>query len=820
MNFLVLIFLLSSIVYIYIGSVSFACDTTNKLNRIFFIVCFDLALWSFTLMFMHNTSDAEMAAFFRRISILFCSLIYCLMLHFLLILVKKDQFLKRPLFLVLFYMPALISIYIYSFHAPVSSQNIIRISNGWSYANALGKSVISDYYLPVYFCSYFTIYIFLICQWGRQSSLTREKKQAKILAVTTTIVFVMGVVTDIILPAFEIALVPALTAAFIIIPVYGVWYSIKRYRLMNLSTRNVVVDVLKTNMSEGLIITDQLGRIQEINNGAAAMLGYSEEQLKGSTINTVFKDYNKIVDSNNVELTMKKQNNEELPVLLSSSTLVDEWGEPYGIVSIFQDLTELKRIQKELQDSHDKLEQKVLERTKELNIANMELKNEIQSRIKMEEEIKKLAYYDHLTGLPNKRLFINHVNEIIGKNSKKDMSMAVYYLDLDSFKMINDTMGYAKGDLLLRQVADRLVSAIGVNDYIARITGDEFIIFVQSDQKNSIERMASKFNKVFHHQFDLDGNEVYITASIGIAIYAVDGEDAETLIKNADIAMFKAKEKGKNRYQICNWSMKNSLQLTMRMTNELYKAVGRKEFELHYQPQIEINSGRIVGLEALIRWRHPEFGLIPPSNFIPIGEKTGLILPIGEWVLETACRQMVKWHNQGLPKVSIAVNLSARQFMDYDLVAVVSKILKDTGLKPHFLELEITEGILMDDNKSVSETLQQLNKMGVKISIDDFGVKYSSLNYLKQIPIHRLKIDMSFIQGISVNRKDEIIISGIIVLAKNLGIDILAEGVETFPQVQFLRSVNCNFIQGFFSYRPMTADRVSDLLFYKAHIVS
>lgn len=581
---------------------------------------------------------------------------------------------------------------------------------------------------------------------------------------------------------------------------------------MNLSPQNVVADVMKT-MREGLIITDRNNHIRDVNDGAEEMTGYSRDELIDKPIEIVFGDFSggcPLTPTNSMDITLRRKDKELLEVLLSSSTLLDDWGEPYGSVLIFQDMSETKRIQKELLASHVELENKVLARTKELNLANEELKNEIESRIGMENKIRKMAYYDHLTGLANKKMFIDDVNSIIAEHRGQQYSMAVLYLDLDSFKMINDTLGHAQGDELLKQVSERLISTVRMNDPIARVGGDEFLVMVQDNaDERSVGLIASRLNDAFRRQFDLDGNEVYITVSIGIAVYPADGEDAETLIMNADIAMNKAKEKGKNKYELCNSTMKTSLQEIMTLTNQLYKAVSRNEFELYYQPQVDISSGMIVGFEALIRWNHPEMGMISPGRFIPIAEKTGLILPIGEWVLENACRQIKYWHDLGFPRVSVAVNLSVRQFMDYDLVGVVERILKETGLEPGYLELEITESILMEDTKYISETLQQLDRMGVKISIDDFGMKYSSLNYLKQIPLHRLKIDMSFVQGITVNHKDEIIIDGIISLAKNLGIDVLAEGVETLEQLDFLKNARCFTVQGYFLYQPMTAENIN-----------
>jgi diguanylate cyclase (GGDEF)-like protein/PAS domain S-box-containing protein len=768
---------------------------------------------------MNATSDVATAIVYRRTATICWSLMYCLMLHFALVLAEKDRFFSKPWYIALFYLPAVISIYLFYIYHPILEHQIVRLPYGWSYANLTGNGRLLDIYLPLYASSYILAGVLLVLDWGKHSPLKREKKQAKIIAGTVIVVFLFSSLLDVILPVLGKPIVPSLTVSLIVIPIYGVWYSIKRYRLMNLSPQNVAADVLKT-MKEGLVITDRNNRIRDINDGACLMLGYSREDLISKQMDCILTNYFDIPDGIH-EVMLRRKDGQMLDVSLSSSTLLDEWNEPYGTVLIFQDVSEKKRIQKELLASYDELEQKVLERTRELNAANQDLKNEIESRAAMEREIRKLAYYDHLTGLSNKKMFIDYVNGVIAKSQGKKLSMAVLYLDLDSFKMINDTLGHAQGDKLLKMVSERLVSVIRRSDPIARIGGDEFLILVQNRaDESSATIIASRLNKAFRQQFVLDGNEVHITVSIGIALYPVDGEDAETLIKNADIAMYTAKEKGKNKYELCTPAMKSSIQEIMNLTNQLYKAVGRKEFELYYQPQVDISSGMIVGFEALIRWNHPEMGMISPAKFIPIAEKTGLILPIGEWVLKNACRQIKKWHDRGFQRVPVAVNLSVRQFIDYDIVSTVERVLYETGLEPGYLELEITESILMEDAKSIAATLERLDQMGVKISIDDFGMKYSSLNYLKQIPLHRLKIDMSFVQGITVNHKDEIIIDGIISLAKNLGIEVLAEGVETLPQLDFLKNARCFIVQGFYLYGPMSAEEISASLVKPQFLVS
>ena len=390
--------------------------------------------------------------------------------------------------------------------------------------------------------------------------------------------------------------------------------------------------------------------------------------------------------------------------------------------------------------------------------------------------------------------------------------LAVMFLDLDDFKMINDTMGHDVGDQLLIEVSKRLVNTVHKCDTVARIGGDEFIILVQ-DIKD-VDYIATESEKVLNclnDPFNLNNQDFFITTSIGIAIYPDDGKDAEELIKNADLAMYKAKEKDKNQYAICTSVMKTKITKRVKINNSLCQALDRNEFELYYQPQISCSSNQIVGLEALIRWNHPELGMLSPVEFIPIAEQTNLIIQIGEWVLRTACRQNKMWQDAGLPLIRMGVNLSVKQFLNCNLIRDVKEILKETGLDYQYLELEITESAAMRGKANIFETLNVLKKMGIHIAIDNFGTEYSSFNYLKQLPIDRIKIPMTFIQGISSNTKDKAITKAIITLAKNMGLGVIAEGVEQKDQVDFLNQEKCDEIQGFYYYKPMPAYAVEKL---------
>ncbi len=429
-----------------------------------------------------------------------------------------------------------------------------------------------------------------------------------------------------------------------------------------------------------------------------------------------------------------------------------------------------------------------------------------------EEEIKQLAYHDHLTGLPNLRCFNEQLNHSINMANRTEKIFSIMFLDLDSFKMINDTMGHNIGDELLKQVARRLVNTLRKSDIVARIGGDEFIVMIENiKDENEIKIVADKILECFTHPFLLNNQEFFVTTSIGIAVYPTDGNDADKLMKNADIAMYRAKQRGKNQYVFCTPGMKTKASRTMKLTSDLYRALEKNEFELYYQPQVNCNTNEIVGLEALIRWNHPELGMVYPGEFISIAEQNGLIISIGEWVIQTACRQNKAWQDAGYAPIRIGVNISVQQLQNADIVNQVKDILRETDLDPQYLELEITENIAMS-HKRYLETINALKDLGIKIAIDDFGTQYSSLNYLKQLSVDRIKIAMPFIQGISENPNDEAITKTIIILAKSMEMNVIAEGVETRVQLEFLSQENCDEIQGYYFFKPMPSNELENLL--------
>lgn len=435
------------------------------------------------------------------------------------------------------------------------------------------------------------------------------------------------------------------------------------------------------------------------------------------------------------------------------------------------------------------------------------------TKIKSESEIEFMAYYDHLTNLPNRFLFADRVDQAIHLARKNGKFISVIFIDLDNFKSVNDTMGHSGGDYLIRQVGERLAKKIRERDIVGRFGGDEFVIMLNNitDYSDTV-KMANNIMEIFLQPFIINNQEFFITGSAGIANYPVDGEDAEGLIKNADISMYEAKSQGKNRYVVSTLDMRNEVNKEIILSNDLYRAIEKDELIIHYQPQIKLSTGHITGLEALLRWNHPKFGMISPGVFIPLAEKNNLINRIGEWVLREACIQNKKWQDMGLAPLCMAVNLSTIQFMNPNITHTVESVLNETNLNPEYLELEITEGVSIKEKNYVLSILNRFKNIGMSIAIDDFGTEYSSFSRLKVLPVDRIKIDMQFIRGIGENKKDEAITMIIINLAKSLGLNVLAEGVETAQQLEFLKENMCDYVQGYYYYKPMPAEEIEDIL--------
>lgn len=450
---------------------------------------------------------------------------------------------------------------------------------------------------------------------------------------------------------------------------------------------------------------------------------------------------------------------------------------------------------------------------------------DITDRKLAEDQIRTLAYYDALTDLPNRRMFKEYLGKSIARARRQDALVAILILDIDRFKRINDTLGHTFGDLLLREVAQRLLATTRREDCVsrqgedvatnsvARLGGDEFALMLTGiTSLQDAARVARRTLSALSEPFLLEKHEVFITVSVGITLYPYDGEDVDNLLKNADTAMYHSKAEGRNNYQYYTESMNAMAFERLAMENSLRRALERNEFELYYQPQVNVDTRKIVGLEALIRWRHPELGMISPVEFIPLAEESGLIIPIGEWVLRTACAQNKAWQDAGYSPITVAANISGLQFRQQNLTETVARILGETKLDPKYLDIELTEGTIMRNATETVATLHELKDMGIRLSIDDFGTGYSSLSYLKRFPLDTLKVDRSFVKDLTKDSDDEAITHAIIAMANSLGLRVVAEGVESEEQLRFLQNHGCDEFQGYLFSPPVPAEMVTEML--------
>ena len=530
---------------------------------------------------------------------------------------------------------------------------------------------------------------------------------------------------------------------------------------------------------EAILITDAKAKVVAVNHAFVEMSGYRSEEMLGknpSILGSGRHDeefyrsmWNDITQHGywQGEIWDKHKNGRIYPKWMSITAVRDGGGEVTNYVSIARDITE---------------------------------------QAEAEKNIHFLAYYDVLTGLPNRTLLRDRLGQLIAVANRDKQQFALLFMDLDRFKYINDSMGHSVGDRLLQAVALRIQAHVREEDTVARLGGDEFIVLLRETGESGAAVVAVKLLEALAAPYDLDGQLISTQASIGISIYPDHAQESDTLIKNADMAMYRAKEEGRNNYQFFRPEMNFHVDLLFSMEKDLRLALERNEFFLHYQPQADLTTGKLCGIEALIRWNHPEKGAISPAEFIPVAEETGQIVPIGEWVLRTACAQLVQWQKAGLKDFTLSVNLSIRQLRQPTLGELVRKVLAECGLEPGYLELEITEGIMMGDNQIALNFLSEMDELGVKLSIDDFGTGFSSLNYLKKLPVHKLKIDQSFVRDIETDESDAAIIRSIIALGHRLNLRVIAEGVETQEQLDFLRIRGCDEIQGYFYSRPLSPE--------------
>ncbi len=540
------------------------------------------------------------------------------------------------------------------------------------------------------------------------------------------------------------------------------------------------------NTLEGVLVADTDGTILSVNPAFTRITGYTAEEAIGKTPRLLRSNHHDVRFYQQLwgsllstgqwqgEIWNRRKNGEAYPEWLTISAIRDENGVVQQYVSVFNDITKYKQ-----QEAH----------------------------------IHHQAYYDALTDLPNRLLFADRLKQAVAHAYRQRQQLAVMFLDLDRFKQVNDSFGHHVGDQLLQEVAKRLQALVRADDTVARLGGDEFTLLLQNiSHADDAIRIADQVIKAFDSPIVIEKHELFTSTSIGIAIYPYDGTDAETLMKNADSAMYLAKRNGRNSYQMYTPDMNESAAEQLILENQLRRAIERDELVLHYQPQVNADTGEIVGIEALLRWQHPEKGLLYPLEFMALAEESGLIVSIGEWVLRAACVQNKLWQATACKAVKMAVNVSARQFSHPHFVRLVEQVLEESSLEPRWLELEVTENILLRDTEQAIDKLQRLKALGVTLSIDDFGTGYSSMAYLKNFPFDTVKIDRSFISDVVVNTNDAEIAKAIIAMAHSMNLKVIAEGVETIGQLEFMHTHQCDDIQGYYISYPLEAEEMGEHL--------
>jgi diguanylate cyclase (GGDEF)-like protein/PAS domain S-box-containing protein len=548
------------------------------------------------------------------------------------------------------------------------------------------------------------------------------------------------------------------------------------------------------NAEVGISVTGLDLEYLRVNDKYCDIVGYAREELLRMRVPQVNLDENvgslvhyreqlmtHAIRNFTREKQLLRKDGSLIWVSMATSLVRASDGSPRYFIAVIQDISESKRAAAALKES--------------------------------EEQFRQLAHYDSLTLLPNRALFYDRLSHGLAQARRNKSTLAVLFIDVDRFKHVNDTFGHMAGDQLLKQISHRLAQCVRGEDTVGRLSGDEFaVVLTRISVPEDAATVAHKIVDALNHPFQLEGAELFVTASIGITVFPTDSTDQDTLIRNADVAMYRAKERGRNNYQFYTPEMNARTREMLSMESELRRALERDEFVLHYQPKVSLATGRITGVEALLRWRHPERGLVPPGDFIPLLEETGLVVQTGDWVLRAVCAQLKEWERAGLEPVPVAINLSARQFLSPNLGQTIKRVLGEHDVHSGLLEVEITESSIMTNAEEAIRTLEYLQTLGVQAAIDDFGTGYSSLSYLKRFPLRALKIDRSFVRDITTDVDDATITQAVISMAHSLGLKVIAEGVETEAQLEFLQRYGCDEVQGYLYSKPIPGDECATMI--------
>ncbi|MGD9678972.1 MAG: EAL domain-containing protein [Vulcanibacillus sp.] len=769
-------------------------------NRIFFALIIAITLWSSGLALATIAPNVATCEIWRRFSAIGWGAAYAILLHFILIITGRTTKLKKWWSYLILYIPAIITIFSFAVPNNINPTPYQLYLTEYGWVN-VSENNIWDIFFYVYYISYTVMVLILVYQWGRKSSDSTIKKQSRTIFASIIAALIVGSLTDVILSSVFSNL-PQMAPVIMLIPILAI------YHVLKVDSFKISEPIGNKSSYMNIIVSVTLYVIISF-----FLVGLSTESTSNGFINLKDSTYRGIITQLQLLISIYLVIKENKPgyiaaVLMNTTNLLGSVG--YFIVSksteslpgIISYLGALMLVF-------------LIKTYKNKAVAYIDRINSQRNSLEeSERKLYKLAYYDSLTGLPNRDLFMNRLNKSILIAKRNASLIGVMFLDFDSFKSINDTLGHSSGDIVLKQFAEQLSSCLREQDTIARFGGDEFIIMISDIEKiEDLYKTSNKIIDILKNPISFKNDEYFVSASIGVAVYPIDGEDSESLIKNANIAMYSAKNKGKKQCIYCTPEIKEDIVKKLRLTNSLYRALEKNELFLHYQPQVKVETKEICGFEALLRWNNEEYGMISPITFIPMAEQTGLIKPIGLWVMQTACEQLKKFRNIYNKDINISVNLSLIQLKDPSIAYKIKNILAANEMDARNLQIEITESIAFNEEPYILPRIQEIKNLGVSISIDDFGTGHSSFSRLKIFPIDLLKIDIEFVQGISSkSQKDRAIIKSIIQIAENLGVEVLAEGVETKDQFNYLRDSSCGKIQGYYFYKPMSANEVESIL--------
>lgn len=798
------IYIVAAIVFLYSGVFVYYRNRKDVTGKIFMLMSTLLFFWALFYGIMNFVEEAHVVAYMKKIGGLSWNLFYPTLILFCLMfsgLYEKMESHKNKVFAL--YLLPVISV-ILNFYK-INEANFIYTEIGWLYKNSANTSWWINNFVSILAATYSVGAIVILAYVHRKTEKKRIKKSLGILLPAIVFSFLLGTTTDLIIPSMFYVKVPQMGVVFLIIPILCTVYAISKYSFLSWGSENTILNILE-NMNDAMMLITEDSKINYTNAVCTKLL---------QRTNILFE---------NVDVfSSRKRMNKELSVEISDGTInyynftsfpiYDEWEDYTGSIYFFKNITELKKVQLDLQKSYDDLEMKVAERTKNLIELNDSMKQEISRRLETELDLKIANSTDDLTGLLNRREFSVRAQRLFDFNPNNEY--VLLYTDINSFKSINDTLGHAFGDKVIKFFANRITTLFfGYDNFsiISRIGGDEFLILVDmTDSDVSLEEIIEDVLATFREVIVIEEINVKTSASIGISKFPYDSNNINDLIKNADMALYASQQEGKGKYAYFTQSMQEHVEQEFYISRDIAEGIDKQEFEMFYQAQVYSDSkgDRIRGFESLIRWNHPQKGLLTPFHFIDIAEKYSLINRLGDWILENVFKQTTIWNeNREIPFI-VSVNLSAAQLLDISLPKKVEGYVEKTGVNPSWIEMEITETMLVSNVEMVLNSLNRFKEMGFRISIDDFGTKYSSLNYIQQLPLDKLKIDMSFVRGIGKNAKEEAIIRALISLTNDIKVDIIAEGVETDEQLNYLRENGCNLIQGYYFYKPMSVKDIN-----------